>query len=485
MRLLDRHWLRPTLKTCPARQSSRLAINARSRRQPTGLNTSKPLHPSQRPRVSQASTTPLFSFITTRFNSTDSTPRNAGQTTVVTPSTTGPVPPTASYEEVLNNINTTEIPSLPNQIGYLKSLGLDYGWGPTSMMEWVVEHIHVYTGGPWWISIALTAIALRAVLFKAYVGASDTAARTAALKPATAPIMAKIRECQLNRDTAGLMLLRGELSGIYKRANIQTWRQFLPFIQIFPGFGMFRLMRGMADVPVPGLDDGGVWWARDLTVPDPFYLMPAVASYVMYRVFKSGGETGAGAGSMISPTLLNIMTYGLPCITFTFMIFWPGTLQVYFFCTGMLTALQTFAFRNATIRRWLGMAPLIVHKEESKETAISPAGSGLMNLNLTPRSKAAVTASGASPVLPDAATEAKPKGIVGGAVSEIKGVASEVKKTWDKVKGTTNKPGQRTDEAKRQAKAYEMKRRKELEKERWAKQEQRREERARREEQEL
>ncbi len=178
--------------------------------------------------------------------------------------------------------------SIPDRIGYLKSLGLDYGWGPTATMEWFVEHIHVYTGGPWWVSIALTALALRAVLFKAYVGASDTAAKTAAMKPATAPVMARLRECQLNRDTTGMMQVKQELSEIYKRANIQTWRQFLPFLQIFPSFGMFRLMRGMAAVPVPGLETGGLWWAKDLTMSDPFYLMPAVTSYVMYRVFKVG-----------------------------------------------------------------------------------------------------------------------------------------------------------------------------------------------------
>ncbi len=189
---------------------------------------------------------------------------------------------------------------------------------------------------------------------------------------------------------------------------------------------------------------------------------------------------------MISPTLLNIMTYGLPCITFTFMIFWPGTLQFYFFCTGMLTAAQTIAFRNKAIRQRLGMSPLIVHAESTPEATASPLPSGLMNLNMTPRSKAAVTSSMAPSDLPDVTDDAKPKGIVGGAVSEMKGVATEVKKTWNKVKGATNKPGQRTDEAKRQAQAYEMKRRKELEKERWAKEEQRREERrAKREEQDL
>lgn len=43
----------------------------------------------------------------------------------------------------LNEI-TKDASPIPEQIGYLKDLGLDYGWGPTSFVQWLIENIHVY-----------------------------------------------------------------------------------------------------------------------------------------------------------------------------------------------------------------------------------------------------------------------------------------------------------------------------------------------------
>ena len=51
-------------------------------------------------------------------------------------------------------------------------------------------------------------------------------------------------------------------------------------------FGMFRLLRGMAALPVPGLEDGGILWFQDLTMPDPFYILPVASAAVMYYIMK-------------------------------------------------------------------------------------------------------------------------------------------------------------------------------------------------------
>lgn len=175
---------------------------------------------------------------------------------------------------------------MPVQVGYLKALGLDYGWGPTAVMEKMLEYIHIGTGGPWWLSIALSVLALRLIFLKAYIDASDSAGKTSALRPITQPILDRLRAAQQARDTLGLLKAKSELTSVYARADVKTWKAFVPMLQIPFGYGTFRLLRGMAHLPVPGMDGGGFLWLRDLTVQDPVYFLPLATGYLLYLTVK-------------------------------------------------------------------------------------------------------------------------------------------------------------------------------------------------------
>lgn len=176
--------------------------------------------------------------------------------------------------------------SIPEQIGYLKAAGLDFGWGPTSVMQWLLEHIHIWTGAPWWLSIALSALVLRAVFFRFHVEAADTSGRMAAMKPVTQNFLDKMRAAQKERDTAAVLRIRGEINSIYARAGVKSWKAFLPAIQIPFGYGSYRLLRNMSALPVPGLENGGFLWLRDLTVPDPWLGLPILTGVMLNRNLK-------------------------------------------------------------------------------------------------------------------------------------------------------------------------------------------------------
>jgi YidC/Oxa1 family membrane protein insertase len=171
-------------------------------------------------------------------------------------------------------------------IGYLKSLGLEFGYGPTSLIEWTLEHIHVLAGTPWWASIILTAIAVRATLFYTMIGSADNAARLATIKHITQPIYDKMKAASARSDSAETMKLRGELQLIQKRAGINLIKSFLPLIQVPLGFGTFFLLRAMARLPVPGLETGGILWFPNLALPDPTFLLPIATAGILHWVLR-------------------------------------------------------------------------------------------------------------------------------------------------------------------------------------------------------
>jgi YidC/Oxa1 family membrane protein insertase len=188
--------------------------------------------------------------------------------------------------ENLTDFTSDSLYNIPESIGYLKSLGLDYGWGPTAMMEWTLEHVHIFAGTPWWASIALTAVLVRAVLFKPYINAAENSARMTNIAPVTKPIQRKMTAAQKLGDTDGVLKARQELQMVYKRAGIKISRSFVPMLQVFAGYGTFVLLRAMARLPVPGLETGGMLWFYNLTIPDPFYLFPIATAGVLHWVLR-------------------------------------------------------------------------------------------------------------------------------------------------------------------------------------------------------
>ena len=190
----------------------------------------------------------------------------------------------------LENLSNSDLLPLEEHIGYLKALGLDYGWGPTAMMEYLLEHVHIWTQTPWWASIILSAFLIRLALFKLNINAADQAGRLARATPLIKPIQDKLKVASATRDTHTMAVLSAQMKSIMKAEGVSYLKLLGPFLQVPLGYGTFRLLQGMSHLPVPGLDSGGILWIRDLTIADPYFTLPMLTSVMMYYTFKVSGS---------------------------------------------------------------------------------------------------------------------------------------------------------------------------------------------------
>lgn len=186
-------------------------------------------------------------------------------------------------------LGESQLPSIddiPEKIGYLKDLGLDYGWGPSAFMEWLIEHIHIWGGMPWYASIAVAAIVTRLALFHPALKAADNAAKTSPIKDE----MMELRKKRMQLLSQGRQLdaakAKVELDDLYAKHDIKMWRNFVPLLQIPLGFGIFRVVRGMTTLPIPGLVVEEFAWIHDLTSYDPYYVLPILTSGFMYLAMR-------------------------------------------------------------------------------------------------------------------------------------------------------------------------------------------------------
>ncbi|KAF3479494.1 inner membrane protein OXA1 [Arthroderma uncinatum] len=254
------------------------------------------------------------------------------------------------------SLSDFDLSLIPKKIGYLKELGLDYGWGPSSMVEFLLENLHIMGGLPWWGASIAAAIIIRAALFKSILSASEVSSKLQVIKPLATPIRERMLKCARESDNVGALKAKQELAVLNEQHNVKPWKAFVPLLQVPFGFGCFRVLRGMSALPVPGLDNESFLWIPTVTMGDPYYILPIATSAMMYLALKRGGD--AGTSNLNNTQLGKAMLYGFPGLTLATMSFWPGILQLYFFTTGFLSMCQAYLVTSPGFRKFAGLGPL-------------------------------------------------------------------------------------------------------------------------------
>ncbi|TDZ65215.1 Mitochondrial inner membrane protein OXA1 [Colletotrichum trifolii] len=263
------------------------------------------------------------------------------------------VEPTATLADAVPDIHAASILDLPEQIGYLKTLGLDFGWGPSSLMQWSLEHIHVYSGMPWWGSIAATAILLRLALLKPIIKAQVTSAKMQVLQKN--PKYEALRTASLEATTRGdrmqMVELRRDISEMNKAAGVNPLNGLWGLLQIPFGYGMFRVLNGASTIPVPGMETGGLLWVTDLTAPDPFYVLPIFGPIAMFAMMKIAGKHSTAQ----QQAQQSLMMYFIGPISVLVTLYLPAAVQFYFLMTGAIGVVQNWLFNQPVLRRRFGL----------------------------------------------------------------------------------------------------------------------------------
>ena len=194
---------------------------------------------------------------------------------------------TNAWDTPLDLDVSSPIANVEPHIGWLKELGLDFGWGPTAMMQWYLEHIYIYSGLPWAGAAVLATVLARFALLRLLLNASDMSARQTALLPLLRPLNEKLRAAKRNKDQAELLQVYKTIKATKHQYGVKMRTMFAPMlIQIPMGYATFRLTKKMAALPVPGLDTSHFLWISDLTVPDPIWGLPILAGSIMYFTLK-------------------------------------------------------------------------------------------------------------------------------------------------------------------------------------------------------
>jgi len=159
-----------------------------------------------------------------------------------------------------------------------------------------------------------------------------------------------------------------------------TENQCHPIKSMFPmivqgGFfaSMFFALRGMTNVPVESLTSGGLHWFTDLSVCDPYYLLPIITSTTLFVQLYLGAD---GINTATMPPIMKKIFYVMPLISFPFMIQFPAALNLYWLSNNLISILQASMLRQNKIRNKLGIGEMI--KWEQKDLPLNSFNNELM-----------------------------------------------------------------------------------------------------------
>jgi YidC/Oxa1 family membrane protein insertase len=203
--------------------------------------------------------------------------------------------------------------------------------GPlTGLISGALELFHS-TGAPWWLSIVLLTVSVRAALLPLTVRQVRSMRAMQELRPEMAEIRARY-EADRHKQQEAMMEL-------YRKRRVNPLGGFLPVLVQLPVFvTMYQVVRGHAE-SFPSFANGGLLWFTDLTGPDPYFVLPVLSASLLI----AAGEVSA---RNVDPSQRRMMRF-LP-VAFTALIArFPAGLFVYWVTSNAITLTQNlFIYRR-------------------------------------------------------------------------------------------------------------------------------------------
>jgi YidC/Oxa1 family membrane protein insertase len=255
-----------------------------------------------------------------------------------------------------------------------ESLGLAFGndtiW-PYKYVEAIMEYLHVDVGCEWWTTILIGTITVRTLIFPLVLMSQRNAAKLNNVLPQMQVLQMKLTEARQTGNSLEAARYSNELMQFMKEKQVNPLKNMIVPLAQFPFFvSFFVALRHMANTPVESMSAGGLFWFSDLTIPDPYMILPIITSLTMLATIEVGvdGPRLAASGMGNARYVLRAM----PFIFFPFMMNFPAAVLTYWTFSNFISLAQVSTLKIPAVREFLKIPKLVTHKPH--ELPIKPKG---------------------------------------------------------------------------------------------------------------
>ncbi|XP_043524618.1 mitochondrial inner membrane protein OXA1L [Frieseomelitta varia] len=263
-----------------------------------------------------------------------------------------PVPQIPLHEEITKIINLH-----PNGEPTFESLGLG-GFGPFGIFQSFYELLHINCHLSWWATIILTSVILKLATFPCSIYAQRNSVNMQRVLPQMVKLQQNMTDARRCGNTHEAAAYAYELQELLKTNNVKV----LPvanIVKISAHLPFFFALRDMV-TKVESLKEGGLWWFTDLTVPDPYYLLPLASTLTLYAVTT---YTLKSAGNM--HPLARQLFKAMPVISFVIAMRFPGAILCHWAVSNVITLAENEILKTKKVKTYFNI-PHIVAVPESQ-----------------------------------------------------------------------------------------------------------------------
>lgn len=216
----------------------------------------------------------------------------------------------------------------------------------------ILNGMHDITGLPWWLSIVLSTIAIRSMLMPVTIYTMRSSAKMQVLKPDIERYREQVMAAAKSGDRTLANAKQKEMQEFMSQAGIAPGRVLMgPLIQ-FPVFiSFFISIRRLAEAD-PSFVTGGISWFENLSVMDPYYILPVVCGVTLLGMTELGGDTGQ---TKMTPQMKNIMR-GVGVLSIPMTYWFPAAVFCYWIPNNALSMSLGAIMRRPKMRNALGLS---------------------------------------------------------------------------------------------------------------------------------
>jgi len=153
----------------------------------------------------------------------------------------------------------------------------DSMWWNTRLVQDSLIAVHDLTGLPWWVTIIASTVALKTILLPVSISAVRNQLNMMVAKPHLDQVTNAYKKNPAGTDQTELAQKMSQVFVDFKCHPLKTlmlgFSQAPIFMSVF-----FALRSESVPLRMPGIEDGGALWFKDLTIADPTGILPVFST---------------------------------------------------------------------------------------------------------------------------------------------------------------------------------------------------------------
>lgn len=264
-------------------------------------------------------------------------------------------------------ISPEDVSDVADAADAITTLPFEPTWWPSDQLLLLLNHVHdVYLPAyPYAVTIGVTTLAARLLLFPIYAAGQRNSSRMAHMQPE----MKKIMDATPKQpDQATQQKVMAQTRALWRKYDCNPMKGLVVPLASFPFFmGMFFGLKKAPDYFPDLLSNGGLFWFTDLTQADPLMILPVLSAGTFLVMTELTKDQMMSSDPVRGRNMVNAMR-ALAIVMVPLTAYFNSAVLCYWVTNNSFTMGQSLFFKLEPVKKMFGIwdPPKPVPGQETK-----------------------------------------------------------------------------------------------------------------------